>query len=392
LNKNILNTGVQEYILKNNDADIMSVLLKKPLFEEVSNKELVEQIIARNKCRTKLPTWHKTPTIYYPNKLSLEQTSSEITARYKAEIANGKSLVDLTGGFGVDSYFFSSKFESVTHCEIDGRLSEIASYNFKILGKNNISCLAMDGMAFLEASETQFDWIYVDPSRRHDHKGKVFRLGDCAPNVPEHLDLLFRKTKNLLIKTSPLLDLTAGIDALQYVREIHVVAVDNEVKELLWVLEKEFTDDIEIKTINFKKSRREFFGFMRSEEANAVPPYAMPLAYLYEPNAAIMKSGAFKSIATCYNLAKLHEHTHLYTANEWIDFPGRRFIIEGIFSFKGDDFRQLGIRKANITTRNFKDSVAEIRKKFKILEGGDTYLFLCVTMEGKPTILKCSHL
>jgi hypothetical protein len=370
----------------------MSVLLKKPLFEAVSNKELVEQLIARNKCRTKLPSWHKTPSIYYPNKPSLEQTSSEITARYKAEIASGKSLVDLTGGFGVDSYFFSSRFESVTHCEIDEGLSEIASYNFKILGRNNVKCLAIDGIAFLEATETQFDWIYVDPSRRHDHKGKVFRLEDCAPNIPEHIDLLFRKTKKLLIKTSPLLDITAGIEALKNVKEIHVVAVDNEVKELLWVLENEFADEIEITAINFKKSRREYFRFLRSEEANLVPTYAMPLAYLYEPNAAIMKSGAFKSIANCFKLDKLHEHTHLYTANALIDFPGRRFRVEGVFSLKGDEFRQLGIRKANISTRNFKESVGAVRKKYNISEGGDIYLFFCVTMGGMPAIIQCSQL
>ncbi|MCJ7466369.1 MAG: class I SAM-dependent methyltransferase [Maribacter sp.] len=392
MNKNLLNTGIQEYILKINDADIMSVLLKKPLFTAVTNKEIVEQVIARNKCRTKLPTWYQTSNIYYPNKRSLEQTSSEITARYKAEIIHGNSLADLTGGFGVDAYFFSLKFENVVHCEIDKGLSEITSYNFKILGRNNITCLAVDGMAFLKATETHFDWIYVDPSRRHDHKGKVFRLEDCTPNVPEHIELLFQKSKNILLKTSPLLDFAAGIDALRHVKQIYVVAVNNDVKELLWVMEKDFADDVEIKTIHFKKSIREYFGFNRSEEANAVATYALPLAYLYEPNAAIMKSGAFKSVAKYYNLAKLHEHTHLYTANELIDFPGRRFRIEGVFSYKGDEFRHLGIRKANITTRNFKDSVAGIRKKFKISEGGDIYLFFCLTMKGTSAVIQCSQL
>ncbi len=369
----------------------MSVLLKKPLFEEVTNQELVEQLIARNKCRTKLPTWYKTPKIYYPNKVSLEQTSSEITARYKAEIAHGNSLADLTGGFGVDSFFLSTKFDAVVHCEINKRLSEIARYNFDVLRCDNVRCETKDGIAFLKSSEKQFDWIYIDPSRRDDRKGKVFRLEDCTPNVPEHLDLLLQKTNNILIKTSPLLDITAGIDAFCHVKEIHVVAVDNEVKELLWILEKEYAETITIKTINFKKTTTQQFIFNYSDENSAISRYAVPGTYLYEPNAAIMKSGAFKTVGNFYKLAKLQEHTHLYTSDEPIEFPGRRFRITGVFSYKGDEFRKLDIRKANITTRNFKDSVANLRKKFKILEGGDTYLFFCSTLKGAPVIIRCSQ-
>ncbi len=391
MNKNILNTGIQDYIVNNNNTDILSVLLKKPIFEEVTNQELVEQLIARNKCRTKLPTWYKTPKIYYPNKVSLEQTSSEITAGYKTEIAHGNSLADLTGGFGVDSFFLSSKFDTLVHCEIDKSLSEIARYNFDRLGSNNVLFESNDGITFLRTSEKQFDWIYIDPSRRDDRKGKVVRLEDCTPNVSEHLELLFQKTKKILVKTSPLLDITAGINALCHVKEIHVVAVDNEVKELLWILEKENRDAITIKTVSFKKTTTEHFEFNYSDEKNAIARYTLPGTYLYEPNAAIMKSGAFKSVGNFYDLDKLQEHTHLYTSDELIKFPGRRFRITGVFSYKGDEFKKLGIRKANITTRNFKDSVANIRKKFKILEGGDTYLFFCSTLNGSPVIIRCSQ-
>src|SRR6056297_302849 len=224
----------------------MSVLLEKPNFEGVSQKELAEQIEAKKKCQDKLTTWFNTPNIYYPNKLNIEQTSSETTAAYKAQMVSGKSLVDLTGGFGVDSYFFSKKMESVLHCEITSELSEIACHNFKVLGQENIECYPVDGVVFLKSSTSNFDWIYIDPSRRNDKKGKVFLLEDCLPNLPENLSLLFEKTQNILVKTSPLLDIKMGIETLEFVKEVHVVAVQNEVKELLFILEKGYTGSIQI--------------------------------------------------------------------------------------------------------------------------------------------------
>ena len=161
MNKLILNTGVQDFIIENLSHDIMTVLLAKPIFEGITQKELAEQIEAKKKCKNKLPTWFNTPNIYYPNKLNIEQTSSERTAQYKAQIVDGKSLIDLTGGLGVDSYFFSKKMESVLHCEINPELSEIACHDFKILGQKNIECLAEDGITFLKESKQVFDWIYV---------------------------------------------------------------------------------------------------------------------------------------------------------------------------------------------------------------------------------------
>jgi len=258
----------------------MSVLLKKPIFEGISNQELAQQLEARKKCEKKLPSWFNTPKIYYPNKLNIEQTSSEITARYKSEIIAGKSLLDATGGFGVDSYYFSQKIGQVFHCEIDKNLSEIAGHNFEVLGVENITTIPIDGMEFLKDAEIRFDWIYLDPSRRNDSKGKVFRLSDCLPNVVEELELLFTKTDNILLKTSPLLDFTIGIAELEFVEEIHVVAINNEVKELLWVLKKGYSEEIIVKTINFSKKGVETFDFHLSKEKEAVSSYSKPLSYL----------------------------------------------------------------------------------------------------------------
>ncbi len=367
----------------------MSVLLAKPTFEGVLQKELAEQIEAKNKCKEKLPTWFRAPNIYYPNKLNIEQTSSELTAAYKARLTDGKSLVDLTGGFGVDTYFFSKKMAAVYHCEINQELSKIARHNFEILGQKNIECLPENGIDFLKNVTTDFDWIYVDPSRRNDAKGKVFLLEDCLPNLPEHLPLLFQKTQHILVKTSPLLDIKLGIEALNFVKEIHVVAIHNEVKELLFVLEKGFTGSINIRTINIAPQQDDTFDFELGHEHAYQVEFGEPSAYLYEPNAAILKSGGFKSVGKNYGLTKLHQHSHLYTSNSLVDFPGRRFKINQVLPYSKKSIKSLEVSKANITTRNFPISVAELRKKHKIKEGGNQYLFFTKSFNDSLLVLNC---
>ncbi len=334
MNKEILNTGVQEFIYENLNTDIVSVILKKSTFPNVAPKELAEQIEAKNKCRKKLPTWFEAKDIYYPNKLNIEQSSSEITAQYKARIVSGKSLMDLTGGLGVDSFFLSKKIEQVFHCEINQNLSQIAAHNFKILGRENINTIVANGIEFLKNTDHIFDWIYLDPSRRSDTKEKVFLLSDCTPNVLEHLELLFEKSENILLKTSPLLDLSLAIEQLKFTKEIHIVAVNNEVKELLWVLNKEKHLDKTILTTNIKNGRNETFNFKWSEENPSTPSFSEPLNYLYEPNAAILKSGSFKLISRKLKVNKLSEHSHLYTSNSQIDFPGRAFHVKKHIEYK----------------------------------------------------------
>ncbi|MGJ8659175.1 MAG: THUMP-like domain-containing protein [Cellulophaga fucicola] len=390
MNTAILHTNIQDFITENLATDIMSVLLKKNTFNTVDNKELAEQIEAKNKCKDKLPTWYNTPSIYYPNKLNIEQTSSEKTAAYKASIVNNKTLIDLTGGLGVDCFFFAKKLTTVYHCEISKNVSKIATHNFKTLGVNNIKTYAENGLEFLQNTDLFFDWIYIDPSRRNDAKGKVFFLEDCLPNVPEHLDLIFSKADNILIKTSPLLDFSVGIKSLQNVKEIHVVAVNNEVKELLWVLKKDYTSDINIKTINITKTEDALFSFNYTDEREVALNYNEPQRYLYEPNSAILKSGAFKSVAAYYNINKLHEHTHLYTSTNLVAFAGRRFTIEKQIPYNKKEIQRLQLTKANITTRNFSESVANIRKKFKIKDGGTNYLFFTTDCNNNKIVLLCS--
>ncbi|WP_203258200.1 THUMP-like domain-containing protein [Hyunsoonleella ulvae] len=392
MNTSILNIEVQEFINSNLNSDINKILLKGITFEGVETPEIVNHIEAKKRCKLKLPTWFKTKNIYYPNKLNIEQTSSEITAKYKSEIIKGNSLIDITGGFGVDSYYFAKRFKTVTHCEINTALSSIVKHNFKQLNIQNIEARQVDGITLLSETNTTYDWIYVDPSRRHDSKGKVFFLKDCLPDVPKHLEVLFQRSKNILIKTAPLLDISAGINELQHVKTIHIVAVKNEVKELLWVLETDYDSTIAIKTANLKNDAIETFNFGLNDEIVSEVSYSEPLAYLYEPNAAILKSGGFNQVSKQLNIFKLQAHSHLYTSQFLIDFPGRRFKIDTVIPYNKKRFKTLKIDKANVTTRNFPDKVEAIRKKLKLKDGGNHYLFFTTDTKGNKIIISCSKI
>jgi hypothetical protein len=387
LNNSILNTEIQEFINDHLKSNITKLILKGSPFKEVSIQEIAEQIVSKNKCQKKLSTWFSTKNIYYPNKLNIEQTSSEITGNYKANLVSGESLIDITGGFGVDAFCFSQKIKNVIHCEINKSLSEMVSHNYNSLKIKNIQTIVGDGLEIIK-SKTQFDWIYADPSRRNDEKGKVFLLEDCLPNIPENLEALFQKTNNILLKISPILDISSAINELKYVKEIHVIAVENEVKELLFILKKNHMQPIEIKTINIHKNNTQHFNFNFQKVVNAT--YSEPKNYLYEPNAAILKAGGFLHISTQLKIDKLHQHSHLYTSTELIEFPGRKFIIKHQIPYnKKQLLKLIHSKKANITTRNFPDSVAQIRKKTGLIDGGNQYLFFTTNIFGQRTVIIC---
>jgi hypothetical protein len=391
LNKNLLNNDIQVYINSNLSSDVSRILLKSTLFKNVTTKEIVEQIESKKKCQTKLPTWFKQPNIYFPNKLNIEQTSSEITAEYKSNLISGNRIIDITGGFGVDCFYFSKQLKEVIHCELNDELSQIVSHNFEVLNIVNIKTVASDGLEFLKTQNTPFDCIYIDPSRRNDSKGKVFMLSDCLPNVPENLDFLWKDTNNILIKTSPLLDISIGLKELQHVKTIHIVAVNNEVKELLWMLEYNYSETIQIKTINIKSEAVEQFEFVLENETTTESTYSEPLTYLYEPNAAVMKSGGFDSIAEQFKIDKLHKHSHLYTSDVLINFPGRVFEIKTVVPYN-KSIKKLNIQKANITARNFPESVESIRKKLSIKDGGNDYLFFTTNLNDEKLCLVCKKI
>ncbi|WP_431134876.1 THUMP-like domain-containing protein [Psychroserpens mesophilus] len=390
MNHNIFHTEVQTYINSHLSEDITKLLLKGNDVRGVDIKAIVEHIEAKRKSKSKLPTWFQTEGIYFPNKLNIEQTSSELTARYKSELISGNQIIDITGGFGVDAYYFSKQFSKVIHCEINQELSHIVAHNAEVLQTHTIDFVSADGIEWLKHSDKTFDWIYIDPSRRHDEKGKVFFLEDCLPNIPQNLDFLFSKTKQIMIKTSPLLDLTIGLEELKHVESIHIVSVKNEVKELLWILNKEHSGNVKVCTVNLVNDKQEKFSFDLSEEEHSNPTYRKPLSFLYEPNVAIYKSGAFKLVSSKLKVHKLHSNSHLYTSEELIPFPGRRFIIDKIIPYNKQLIKKEKFVKANITTRNFPETVLNIRKKLKIKEGGNVYLFFTTNVLNEKIVLKCS--
>ncbi|WP_218599494.1 class I SAM-dependent methyltransferase [Polaribacter sp. NJDZ03] len=388
MNKAILSPEIQQFITDNLKSNITKLILKGSPFKNVSVQELANQIVAKQKSEHKLKSWFSTENIYYPPKISIEQTSSEITAAYKSKLVSGNSIIDITGGFGVDCYYFSKQFKEVIHCEINEDLSEIVKHNYQKLQVKNITTFSGDGLEYLKNNKENFDCIYIDPSRRNDLKGKVFLLNDCLPNVPENIDLLFTKTNQILIKNSPILDITSTINELKFVKEIHIIAVNNEVKELLFLLEKEYSDPIKIKTVNIGKKEIQTFNFNYKEAVNS--EYSDPRSYLYEPNAAILKSGGFHEISQQLKVFKLQQHSHLYTSDEIIDFPGRTFKIENVLSYDKKKLKKLVVEnKANITTRNFPKTVAQIRKETKIKDGGNSYLFFTTHNTNDYIVISC---
>lgn len=388
----ILNPEIQAFINENIGKSISKLALQKNPFPDLNWISILNQIEAKSKAKDKLPSWFATKNIIYPSKISVEQTSSEKTASYKASIVSGDRLIDLTGGFGIDDYYFAKKIKAVAHCEINSELSAIVAHNFNELQVSNCICYAGDSSDTLKKLNTKWDWIYIDPSRRNDAKGKVFLLKDCLPNVPENLHFYFNHSDAILIKTAPLLDISAGLSELQHVKAIHIVAVENEVKELLWELHSSYTGNTSIKTVNSAKDKLELFDFTLNEESEFLP-FSLPQKYLYEPNSAIMKSGGFDEVGTFYKVNKLHKHSHLYTSIALISFPGRIFEIQNLIPYRKAEMKSfLENKQANITTRNFPDSVESIRKKWKIKDGGNTYCFFTTDMNNDKIVLICTKI
>lgn len=391
MNKEILDTEVQSFISNSLDTNVSKLALSKNPFPTIEWKEIINQIVSKNKSKNKLPTWFACNNIYYPASISIEQTTSEVVAMYKSQLFSGQSIIDLTGGFGVDCFYFAKNFKKVIHCEINKELSEIVAHNFKELNCHTITCIAQNSVEYLKNTEDFFDYIYIDPSRRSDSKGKVFLLKDCLPNVVDNLDFYFTKTNNIIIKTAPILDISAGIEELNHIKSIHVIAVDNEVKELLWILDNKYEASIEILAVNIQKDKTDIQKFIlgKLHEVN----YSLPKDYVYEPNSSILKSGCVNELSQMFTVGKLHPHSHLFTSSQLIDFPGRRFKIEKIIPFQKAEIKtHLQGKKMNITTRNFPISVEEIRKKHKISEGGTVYSFFTTNRNDEKIVLICTKI
>lgn len=377
MNDALLSSEVRFFLQKQLHEKPAALALRKSPFPDITAAELAGQLDGLQRSAKKLPLWHRTPGIYYPSKLAMEQCSSAETAHYKAGlISKGSRGVDLTGGFGVDTYYFSRVGHEVIHCEINPELSAIVKHNNKALKAGNISCLPVDGIAWLMASDETFDYIYIDPSRRVKQQ-KVFTLTDVEPNVPDHQQALLQKSPVLIMKAAPLLDISAALKQLSGVAEVHVLSIHNECKELLFIQRRNYTGDVNIHCALLHDGRQRVVSFSPGQEKAAEVVYGPAMTYLYEPDAALLKAGCFKWPATHYEMVKLQQHTHLYTSDVLNKaFPGRSFRITGVQDY--GSFKKNKARiKANIAVRNFPLKTDELRKLHPITDGGDVYLFFC---------------
>ncbi|HET7732383.1 MAG TPA: SAM-dependent methyltransferase, partial [Paludibacter sp.] len=370
--------------------------LQSARFPLVDMPLAIRQINGKQKIKAKVPLFYNTDDILYPAQLSLEQSSSESTAKYKSSLCEGNTLVDLTGGFGVDCCFMSERFKQATYVERQEELCELATHNFQTLNKPHIWVIHAETEKYLIEME-HADWIFIDPARRSSSGKKVVLLSDCEPDVSALSTLLLQQATRVMIKLSPMMDITAAVNELPNSAEIHIVSVDNECKEVLLLLDQENHTNQKIRTINFgKKNKTEVFEFYQEEEAGTQIEYATTAEkYLYEPNASVMKSGAFKLIAKQCGLRKLHKNTHLYTSIKLsLDFPGRIFEVQNQWGNSKKELKELVEKnpKANISTRNYPLSVDELRKKLKIKDGGEVYLFGCTVGDDQKVIIECKKL
>jgi 16S rRNA G966 N2-methylase RsmD len=391
-----------EFVAQHKGADVPSLALRMRQYPTLDAKKVLDQLSGMRDAAVKIPTWSDNPNILYPTKLSMEQCSSESTARYKSQLLNRldrvQSLVDLTGGFGVDFYFMSHDLPKAVYVEKNTALFECVRHNVAQLGFNQAECLNQDGVEWLHDQSTVFDLVYLDPARRNAHGGKVVALSDCEPNVVDIKDQLFEKGRFVMIKMSPMLDIRAALRQLPETIQIHIVAVENECKELLFILDKNRIEGpIRLFAAQLRQNHEDtIFEFTLDEEASARPVYATQLkSYLYEPNAALLKSGAFNVLSVRHQVEKLHPNTHLYTSDRLIpDFPGRAFEITTHFSVQSKEVKQvLGKQpKANLTVRNFPESVDALRKRLGIQDGGNIYLFATTWANEKKVMIACEKI
>lgn len=385
-------SDLSKFIAQHKEDDLSKLAFRFAKDKMINHSFVLKQISGYQKIRSKIPAWYAIDNLRFPQKLSLEQCSSEVTARYKKEIVEGEALLDLTGGFGVDCAFLSDQFSRVDYVEVQPELCELAKHNFEQLNLKNIQVYNEDGAQFLQKCDV-YDCIFLDPARRNNKGEKVVFLSDCQPNVLEILDLLLLKSKEVLIKLSPMIDLSVLEKSFSNkLSEIHVIAVDNECKEILAKISQKDCLEPQIKTVNIeeKKNLRQVLTFSRKEKEHGEAAYASEIEkYLYEPNVAILKAGAFQLVSEKFGLKKIHLHTHLYTSNKLVaNFPGRIFEVEKSFSFSKKELKDnlKEVKKANISTRNFPETPESLHKKLKIKTGGDVYLFACTALEKKLLI------
>lgn len=409
----ILNKSEKSFIQLHKGDDIKSLALRMPHIHGIDNRMVLQQISGYQKAMNKIPSWADNPDMLYPPEISMEQCSSEITARYKRRVLENlrtgsdgkiKRFADITGGFGIDCAFMAGYVKDALYVEMNDELCGIAENNFRVLGLGNIITVVHgNGIKVLEDciedndsshGGKPFDLIFADPSRRDRTGGRVVAISDCEPDISLNKPLLFKSADMILLKLSPMLDLASTLNLLPETSQVHIVSVDGECREMLLLLDSNHANDVAIVCANMlHEGAEETFYYKKSEENNSCVCYAeKPGKFLYEPNASIMKAAPFGLISEKFNVKELHPNSHLFTSdvlNE--DFPGRIFEVISSFPCNKKNLRLHieGEFKANLTVRNFPETVAGIRKTTGLKEGGNDYIFATTLYEGTKVAIQC---
>lgn len=384
----LLDPEIQAFIRSNEDSDVAALGLKKPPNPAWPYPLVLDQIKSRQKAKSKLPSWHAATGVILPSPNLIEQASSEATARYKASLVKGDVFADLTAGAGIDFLAFLQHFNRGIAVEKDPQAKEFLSHNLKLLSTHSfeiINASAEDEIAHLP----QMDLIYIDPQRRNNRGKGLFRLQDCTPDILELLPQLRKKSKTIMLKTSPVLDIGQTIRDLKIVFDVHVIEWRGECREVIYILNENSSEPvIHAVSIDDLGNTQTKISFTRKQESDSVSEFSAPQKYLYEPSPAFQKAGCYKFLGAHYGLKKLHQHTHLYTSNTPCpDFPGRSFEILGIYPANE---KGLPVKQANLTVRNFPMQTETLRKKLGLKDGGNDYIFAC-TLNDESKILIHAH-
>lgn len=383
-----MNEATLEFIRIHADEDVRQLAFLGKKNPEVDMAYALDQIAGRQKARVKIPSWASIDGIVYPPHISMEQCSSEQTARYKAKIAgNGEKIVDLTAGFGVDMAFMSAGFKQAVHVEIQPQLCAISSENYKHLGLNHVQVVCNDGVGYLHQME-HADLIFIDPARRDQHGARTYGIADCTPNVMEIIDEMLQKADRVMIKLSPMLDWQKAVSDIGRVSEIHIVSVANECKELLLEVKNGKGEKVKVFCVNDDQ----VFSYEIGEPHPLTLSPLHPFTFLYEPNASVMKAGCFNLISHRFGITQPDANSHLFLSDKLVEgFPGRRFVIERVSTMNKRELKEAlaGIDKANVAVRNFPLSVADLRKRLKLKDGGDVYIFATTDAKKGHLVMVC---
>lgn len=381
---------IKAFIRKHENDDVRDLMLNRSRYPELPMAEIAAQIRSRQKAKDKLPEWYAHEEIVFPDHLKLQQSSSETTARYKASRFSGDTYLDLTGGTGIDAYYFMQQFERGVILEPDQELHALLTHNFKVSGlSDRVDILNIKAEDYLRDSDQKFDLIYADPSRRSAEKGKVAGLRDSSPDITGLIHTLKERAESIVIKASPMTDHREAAREVGGVSGIIILSVRDEVKEVLLKIDGALTEDPEILVEDLDEGHSRRFSFRESEEIAAQAEYSMPLSYLYDPMRGLRKAGCFNCLSERFDLNKLGPNTHLYTSKDLIaDFPGRRFEVTDVIRVNRKALARItGTDKVNLALRNYPGPISALRKKLGTTDGGQHFVFATETSEGYRLIV-----